>query len=568
MNITIRLSQELFQPKELPRLMSHPAVNLPQLSLPTFRGDPRQWRQFWSSFNAAVHSQAIPEIQKLNYLYSCLKGNALQVVRGYDIAPENYEIIRQLLKNKYGESSTITKLLYNEIQSIKKSEREWIVEAMERVQRQLEALGEACNTLELSHRLELTETEERNLKLAPLGLKKSRSCRTALTQLSVQTTGKKSQHCTPINNTEDMIFDGPWKDSKHELSNNYGLCLITRLQHKSILRLYHEKIKDQLRSGIIEEVHPKDEIGVIHYLPHHESLNEVLYRGPIILPELVGVLLRYRSMKVVINADIEKAFLQIGLQESDRNSTRFHWLKDINGDVSEENINCYRLFIQNLWRQEISWDQLLNMVDTKKWKKLMTHWSTDVIELPRQGINLDYHTEIHIFVDASTVAYAAAVYARTVFSKDVTTTQLIFAKSRIAPIKKLYKIAFVQNRGEEIRKAKFAFRYIPSEQNPVDIASKGLSPSKLRNSNQWWKGRQCKWIKLLRTNAWALRFIKLRELPWLRSLSIKGNYMTKKDYDIEEWLLMRQSQSEGITKEEINKWSLYQDEISKRREDV
>uniref|UniRef100_A0A8R1TNL2 Uncharacterized protein n=1 Tax=Onchocerca volvulus TaxID=6282 RepID=A0A8R1TNL2_ONCVO len=147
LNITIRLSQELFQPKELPRLMSHPAVNLPQLSLPTFRGDPRQWRQFWSSFNAAVHSQAIPEIQKLNYLYSCFKGNTLQVVRGYDIAPENYEIIRQLLKNKYGESSTITKLLYNEIQSIKKSEREWIVEAMERVQRQLEALGEACNTL-------------------------------------------------------------------------------------------------------------------------------------------------------------------------------------------------------------------------------------------------------------------------------------------------------------------------------------------------------------------------------------------------------------------------------------
>ncbi|VIP00266.1 Uncharacterized protein BM_BM17182 [Brugia malayi] len=67
-------------------------VNLPHLSLPTFDGDPRQWRQFWSSFNAAVHTPAIPEIQKLNYLYSCLKGKALQAISGYDITPENYEI--------------------------------------------------------------------------------------------------------------------------------------------------------------------------------------------------------------------------------------------------------------------------------------------------------------------------------------------------------------------------------------------------------------------------------------------------------------------------------------------
>uniref|UniRef100_A0A8R1TW75 Uncharacterized protein n=1 Tax=Onchocerca volvulus TaxID=6282 RepID=A0A8R1TW75_ONCVO len=43
-------------------------VQLPQLPLPFFNGDPRQWRQFWSSFDAAVHSQTIPDIQKLNYL--------------------------------------------------------------------------------------------------------------------------------------------------------------------------------------------------------------------------------------------------------------------------------------------------------------------------------------------------------------------------------------------------------------------------------------------------------------------------------------------------------------------
>ncbi|VDN94319.1 unnamed protein product [Brugia pahangi] len=120
-------------------------VNLPHLSLPTFDGDLRQWRQFWSSFNAAVHTQAIPEIQKLNYLYSCFKGKALQAISGYDIAPENYELIRKLLNEKYGDHSIVTTLLYNELQSIKRNEREWIgtIENIERVLRQLEALGES-----------------------------------------------------------------------------------------------------------------------------------------------------------------------------------------------------------------------------------------------------------------------------------------------------------------------------------------------------------------------------------------------------------------------------------------
>uniref|UniRef100_A0AAF5PJL8 Uncharacterized protein n=1 Tax=Wuchereria bancrofti TaxID=6293 RepID=A0AAF5PJL8_WUCBA len=39
-----------------------PVVNLPQLSLPTFSDDPKTWREFWSSFEASVHSQNIPDI--------------------------------------------------------------------------------------------------------------------------------------------------------------------------------------------------------------------------------------------------------------------------------------------------------------------------------------------------------------------------------------------------------------------------------------------------------------------------------------------------------------------------
>ncbi|VDM95216.1 unnamed protein product [Onchocerca ochengi] len=81
----------------------HAAVNLPQLPLPTFNGDPKSWRQFWSSFKAAVHLQNIPDIQKLNYLMSCLNGD--------------YE---------------------------RRNDREWktTIETMERILRQLDAAGE------------------------------------------------------------------------------------------------------------------------------------------------------------------------------------------------------------------------------------------------------------------------------------------------------------------------------------------------------------------------------------------------------------------------------------------
>ncbi|VDN01080.1 unnamed protein product, partial [Onchocerca ochengi] len=114
------------------------------------------------------------------------------------------------------------------------------------------------------------------------------------------------------------------------------------------------------RSDIIEEVHPNDEIGIVHYLPNHEvltpskattklkivydasahlnrfkSLNESLNRGPIMLPDLVGILLRFRTMKIVIIADVEKAFLQLVLHPEERNCTRFLWLSDINKIVDD-----------------------------------------------------------------------------------------------------------------------------------------------------------------------------------------------------------------------------------------
>ena len=58
---------------------------------------------------------------------------------------------------------------------------------------------------------------------------------------------------------------------------------------------------------------------------------------------MCGVLLRQRTYPIVILADVEKAFLQIGIQQEERDVTRFLWFRDPeHPDKLEGNIDIYR----------------------------------------------------------------------------------------------------------------------------------------------------------------------------------------------------------------------------------
>ena len=72
------------------------------------------------------------------------------------------------------------------------------------------------------------------------------------------------------------------------------------------------------------------------------SLNECLNRGPVILPDLCGLLIRFQMYPVVILADIEKAFFQVGIQEPEQDTTRFLWLKDTTNLDIKSNLITYR----------------------------------------------------------------------------------------------------------------------------------------------------------------------------------------------------------------------------------
>ena len=58
------------------------------------------------------------------------------------------------------------------------------------------------------------------------------------------------------------------------------------------------------------------------------SLNECLQKGPPLQNILWNILVCNRSKPYDITADIQKAFLQTRIQESDSDALRFHWIKN------------------------------------------------------------------------------------------------------------------------------------------------------------------------------------------------------------------------------------------------
>ena len=60
------------------------------------------------------------------------------------------------------------------------------------------------------------------------------------------------------------------------------------------------------------------------------------------MPDLYGLLLRFRISPIGIVGDLEKAFLNVGLQTQDRDVTRFLWLKDPTKPDLENNVQVYR----------------------------------------------------------------------------------------------------------------------------------------------------------------------------------------------------------------------------------
>ena len=329
-----------------------------------------------------------------------------------------------------------------------------------------------------------------------------------------------------------------------------------KLEQDECLRKDYEKIIiDQVAAGIIENAPDTPTGERVFYMPHKPvvkqdaittktrmvfdasakpqpiscSVNECVYPGPPLQPLLWDILVRARMSPYLLIGDIEKAFLQIGLSEEDRDAFRF--LFNING--REEQFRFARI----PFGAEAS-PFMLGATPAGETKAI----------------------ELHLFTDAS--ALACSTVAIAVVDQDSRKLKgLLASKSRLAkrntsiprlelvggqmganlarnltralkrlPIRlvviwmdslvSLYWIlnpgkpwkTFVSNRVKKIaeitEEVEIQWKYCPTEANLADLGSRGASLNKMEKGG-WYEGPE-----------WLLEQEKWPEQPNLKSSSV------------------------------------------------
>nr|XP_034195185.1 uncharacterized protein LOC117611359 [Osmia lignaria] len=204
-----------------------------------------------------------------------------------------------------------------------------------------------------------------------------------------------------------------------------------------------------------------------------------------------------------------------------------------------------KILMQDLWILGADWDQQLPENVCTMWQRFRGSLpQLDTLKIPRwtfASSEPSTQMELHGFCDASQRAYAAAVYLR-VNNNGLVTTSLLVAKTKVAPVKTitipklelcgatlLSKLLirvkeginmsgptiawtdssvtlhwirghasqwkpFVAHRVSDIQHEIPAdnWRHIRSPDNPADLATRGMSPAELVDSDIWWHGP--KWL--------------------------------------------------------------------------
>ena len=207
-----------------------------------------------------------------------------------------------------------------------------------------------------------------------------------------------------------------------------------------------------------------------------------------------------------------------------------------------------KVFMQGLWLCKIDWDKELDEQFKGKWESLLKDFfEIRTIKLKRyiSEILNPRKYDLHVFSDASQSAYAAVVYIVSEDGKNNKFSKLLCAKTRVAPLKpvtipklelcsavlavrltlkiiqslsvnigelhfwldsqialcwlaspardwKVFvsnRVAFIQ---ENLKSLNYAWHYVPSKENPADIASRGCSSKYLKEAYTWWNGP--KWL--------------------------------------------------------------------------
>ncbi|XP_073949686.1 uncharacterized protein [Choristoneura fumiferana] len=200
-----------------------------------------------------------------------------------------------------------------------------------------------------------------------------------------------------------------------------------------------------------------------------------------------------------------------------------------------------KVIMQKLWQHKYSWDEEIPTNLNLLWTRFEeTLPFINRIKIPRWILfNSVHDIELHIFTDASEVAYGTCAYVRSKDTAGAITVRLLASKNKIAPIKpttiprlelcgvllgsrlftkllssltlkfsnvffwcdSMIVLAwlessptnlkpFVRNRVSEVQDvtAGHTWNYVPTKENPADLVSRGMNAKLLASSALWWTG--------------------------------------------------------------------------------
>ena len=197
-----------------------------------------------------------------------------------------------------------------------------------------------------------------------------------------------------------------------------------------------------------------------------------------------------------------------------------------------------KVFLQSLWSKHIEWDDEISSEDLAVWSSISSNIDglSDISIKRCIATNDSEKMQPYLvcFCDASSYAYAASVYLVQINGEQVSKSDLIFSKTRLAPLKKItiprlemmcvvigvrclqyvkqqLKVTvvgsylytdsqcvlkwinsekdlsvFVKNRVQEIKKdGEIVFGYVSTKENPADVATRGADIQKLTDNQIW-----------------------------------------------------------------------------------
>lgn len=163
-----------------------------------------------------------------------------------------------------------------------------------------------------------------------------------------------------------------WRDNCDLESSNFDIAkrrffnLSNKLRKNDwLMDNYRSVFSDQLDKNIIEECNDNTDCG--YFMPHsavikpsstsspvrivfdcsssstnNNSLNDCLLAGPNLNPSVLDIILNFRKHSVVFAGDLEKAFLNIRISESERNYLKFLWYKD-DSNITDQRFKSMRM---------------------------------------------------------------------------------------------------------------------------------------------------------------------------------------------------------------------------------